>query len=769
MKHHKLLTSLLVMLLVAAMSFSPVMAAATDTSEETPAAEDTGTPDAPEDETTELAVPADDAADVTDGSDENATDNFETADAEEGPAADDDTADDDELPPEEDTEETLPADDAGDETAPAEEDKDGDIIIEVEEDTEATELTDVVEEEKGYVPPPEKMDIANFVIRCYNVILWRGPDDEGLEKWVDDLYYGRKNAAQILAGFFFSKEFTDKNYSDNDYVYFLYQAAFDREPDTTGKTNRLKELEYGFTRRYSLYYIVKSPEFKKLCAKYGIEPGSIALKDTLDLNPNETKYVYNVYQNVLGRKPERSGHINNVKYLKNNGARPLIAKFFNTSEYKNKNKPDSDYITDVFVTALNRTPEASAVTNRLNMLDVGLTRNYVLKGVLSSSEFTNKATKAGVTPGVFPDSRLAIRDNYPKVTEYVYKVFSQALNRKPTASYLDSYSEKLAQGDMLVRTFLKKVLLSSECTNKNPANEDFVKTVYKAVMFRPADTAGLNSRTIELNNGASREAVLNYLALSSECRNKVQKYGLQIYYDGLVEIPAGIKYYDEDTVFKGGWKWIDKDRYYFDTSTGLAKTGWHTLQGPGCSGSYKYYFKPDGINLQDLEAFMGDFGPFRVEVCTSKCVTTIYCRDENGNYTIPYKSFVCSPGENDCTVKGTYTLRRLGEWGTLMGPVYGQYLVQIWQDYLFHSTWYYNNRDRSSLSVYEHNFLGKQRSHGCVRMAVKDVKWIYDNCNGATCYIATYLDTPFDKPEPVLAVPISGDYGKDPTDPWWGE
>ena len=83
-----------------------------------------------------------------------------------------------------------------------------------------------------------------------------------------------------------------------------------------------------------------------------------------------------------------------------------------------------------------------------------------------------------------------------------------------------------------------------------------------------------------------------------------------------------------------------------------------------------------------------------------------------------------------------------------MGPVYGQYVSQIYGGYLFHSAWYHVNGNKQTLSVSEYRKLGQNASHGCVRLTVADAKWIYDNCNGSTVtvYSSPNMDNMFDKP-----------------------
>lgn len=61
------------------------------------------------------------------------------------------------------------------------------------------------------------------------------------------------------------------------------------------------------------------------------------------------------------------------------------------------------------------------------------------------------------------------------------------------------------------------------------------------------------------------------------------------------------------------------------------------------------------------------------------------------------------------------------------GPSYGQYATRIYDGYLFHSVPYYSQH-KDDVEYDEFNKLGTVASLGCIRLAVVDVKWIYDNC-----------------------------------------
>jgi Uncharacterized protein conserved in bacteria len=121
--------------------------------------------------------------------------------------------------------------------------------------------------------------------------------------------------------------------------------------------------------------------------------------------------------------------------------------------------------------------------------------------------------------------------------------------------------------------------------------------------------------------------------------------------------------------------------------------------------------------------------PYYIVVYTGSQSTVVYGKDESGNYTRLIKSFTVSTGRKNSTPtrKGVYKIRAKYRWRTLMGPCYGQYCSSISPDYLFHSV-PYDQRTPDTLYNASYNNLGKAVSHGCIRMCVRDVKWIYDNC-----------------------------------------
>lgn len=87
------------------------------------------------------------------------------------------------------------------------------------------------------------------------------------------------------------------------------------------------------------------------------------------------------------------------------------------------------------------------------------------------------------------------------------------------------------------------------------------------------------------------------------------------------------------------------------------------------------------------------------------------------------KSMVCSSGKASTpTIKGNFTVGSKGRYFISTGGARCKYYTQISGNYLFHSV-LYDNQGNDIID----NTLGVPVSHGCVRLALKNAKFISDN------------------------------------------
>lgn len=189
----------------------------------------------------------------------------------------------------------------------------------------------------------------------------------------------------------------------------------------------------------------------------------------------------------------------------------------------------------------------------------------------------------------------------------------------------------------------------------------------------------------------------------------------------------------------------------------FGKNGWYYENG------YKLYYQDDKL-VTDVSGIIGPQSEYMAKVNRVTCTVTIYAKDGNNGFIIPVKVFACSVGlPGTETPLGTYHTLAKYRWHELMGPSYGQYCTRIVGGILFHSV-AGSNMTSYNLSAAEYNKLGSPASHGCVRLNVRDAKWIYDNCRlGMTVVIYDSSDPgPFGKPA-TIKIPANQNW--DPTDP----
>jgi len=127
--------------------------------------------------------------------------------------------------------------------------------------------------------------------------------------------------------------------------------------------------------------------------------------------------------------------------------------------------------------------------------------------------------------------------------------------------------------------------------------------------------------------------------------------------------------------------------------------------------------------------------PFHIVVDVANQVTSVYGRDEAGEYTVPVRQMLCSTGMKatpsdvgDWTLNGRHaTWCIFPKWGNS----YARYWTRINSNIAFHSP-IYTSVSNQAMKISSYKMLGQRASHGCIRLSVPDAKWIYDNVGKGT-------------------------------------
>lgn len=211
-------------------------------------------------------------------------------------------------------------------------------------------------------------------------------------------------------------------------------------------------------------------------------------------------------------------------------------------------------------------------------------------------------------------------------------------------------------------------------------------------------------------------------------------------YEG-IRFDGGLPTYSSGTGLPyTGWVWYDNTtRYYFVDS--VAVTGWQSIDG------YRYFFESDGKLVTDLEPYLNSGGPFFIRINKEMNCMTVFVQDETGNFSIPYKVFLCSTGDD--TPIGIFHTPAKYRWQLMNTGEYCQFCTRLGSGLhiLMHSV-IYESPNPYSLKNSTYNYLGYNRSHGCIRLTTRDARWLYEHCPVGTS-VEVYqsaIPGPYDRP-----------------------
>lgn len=243
--------------------------------------------------------------------------------------------------------------------------------------------------------------VENFVKRIYLVALEREAEPDGLEDWTNRLISGEAKGAEVMQGVIFSKEFTNKELSDEEFVNRLYRAMFDREADQGGFEGWMKDLYNGASREYVYHGFAEGDEFKDLCEKYNIQQGSVTLSQPRDQNIKLTEFVSRVYYIALNRVSLDEAGINDwCGRILSGGSSPadVVWGIVFSDEFNNRHLSNEEFVVTMYKTYFDRdaAKDPNGYNDWLGRLQKGESRETVVNGFSNSEEFANLVSSFGL-------------------------------------------------------------------------------------------------------------------------------------------------------------------------------------------------------------------------------------------------------------------------------------------------------------------------------------------------------------------------------------
>ncbi len=232
-------------------------------------------------------------------------------------------------------------------------------------------------------------------------------------------------------------------------------------------------------------------------------------------------FVERMYTIVLGRAAEEQGLSDWSKRLMNkeiDGA-TLVDMFVNSDEFIARNTSDEDYIKILYRAVLGREADADGLKMWKDMLADGWTRDYIMEGLVLSTEFKSICDSYGIIAAFEPTAESQVRS-------FVKRMYTVVLSRRADAVGLNEWTQRLMNGTANGAQLADGFISSSEFVNRNLSNEKYIKVLYRAFFNREADEGGFNVWMSELAKGVSRRDVMKGFVHSVEFSDLCAQYGI---------------------------------------------------------------------------------------------------------------------------------------------------------------------------------------------------------------------------------------------------
>lgn len=317
-------------------------------------------------------------------------------------------------------------------------------------------------------------------------------------------------------------------YAKSDENYYLYATLYSNNSysdDSKIIGNELPNDEVAYSKKLGegTYYL-KIANGLDATSHYGYQ-----FRVTIEPDPLEA-FVRRMYQVVLGRDPDDVGLRDWVNRLESGQAEAvdIVEGFLLSPEYQDRQKSNSEIVTDAYNAMLGRTPDDSGFNYWRTALESGMTTKAIIAGFVGSDEFIALCNQYEISPGTYAVTEA--RDVNIGITEFVSRLYTQALGRSYDVGGLNNWCEELNTNPSrpnILTVSTSGFFHSQEFLNKNLNNEEFVKVLYRTFLGREYDEAGLADWVGQLDRGEkNRDQVMEGFAYSPEFGNIMAQYGL---------------------------------------------------------------------------------------------------------------------------------------------------------------------------------------------------------------------------------------------------
>lgn len=237
-------------------------------------------------------------------------------------------------------------------------------------------------------------------------------------------------------------------------------------------------------------------------------------------------FVERMYTVALGRGSDAYGLAYWCKELANNkqNAADIAYGFFFSTEYKQKNRSDEQYIDDLYETILGRKADLEGKASWVKALKDGKSRKSVLAGFVNSTEFSGMCDEYNIPRGTMEEDGSSICNS--GVRGFVLRNYTKALGRKGETTGVEDWCNVINKKKMTPAAVAESFFQSQEFKNRKLSDEEYVEVLYGTFLGRSSDPEGKAFWLSCLKNGKTRDDIIKGFSGSKEFLQIVAGFGL---------------------------------------------------------------------------------------------------------------------------------------------------------------------------------------------------------------------------------------------------
>lgn len=254
---------------------------------------------------------------------------------------------------------------------------------------------------------------------------------------------------------------------------------------------------------------------------------TIVKKQAAENNDAQVKsFVERMYTVALGRGSDTDGLAYWCRELAGNkqNAADIAYGFFFSTEYKQKNRSNEQFVDDLYETILGRKADPEGKAAWVKALKNGRSRESVLAGFVNSTEFSGMCDEYNIPRGTMEEDGSSICNS--GVRSFVLRNYTKALGRKGETTGVEDWCNIINKKKMTPAAVAESFFQSQEFKNRKLSDEEYVEVLYETFLGRSSDPEGKAFWLSCLKDGKTRDDIIKGFSGSKEFSQIVADFGL---------------------------------------------------------------------------------------------------------------------------------------------------------------------------------------------------------------------------------------------------